>query len=264
MKKVILVFILLLGLPPAGHSDDLYKVTLHRQADADLLNSIGVEPLVWVGGGYLVLADASASQRIRQSALDAELVGSGITAGELAMDGRLDRKNTKRFEVVYEEDNVRLLRVGAGGLGLDQAGQGLFPIINEHLKIVYRPAKPPLEYDFLPSEDIGDLVDSINIDSLYSYVSALQAFPDRVAGSPSNRDARDWIADKFTEFGYDSVVVDPLEANFQTYYNVVAYKPGGLYPEQEIVIGGNFDAFPNSPGADENGSGTAGVLEIAR
>jgi hypothetical protein len=66
---------------------------------------------------------------------------------------------------------------------------------------------------------------------------------------------------KFTEYGYDSVYTD----NFMTsYYNVVATKIGSQFPDHQIVVGGHFDAVPDSPGADDNGSGTTGVLELAR
>ena len=45
---------------------------------------------------------------------------------------------------------------------------------------------------------------------------------------------------------------------------MIAVKPGSLYPEKQIIIGGHFDAVPDCPGADDNGTGTAATLEIAR
>ena len=47
-------------------------------------------------------------------------------------------------------------------------------------------------------------------------------------------------------------------------YNVIAYKTGTKYPDKQIIIGGHFDAVPDCPGADDNGSGTAAVLELSR
>lgn len=40
--------------------------------------------------------------------------------------------------------------------------------------------------------------------------------------------------------------------------------PGRTAPQEVLVVGAHFDAVPGSPGADDNGSGTAAVLEIAR
>ncbi|MFW5707007.1 MAG: M28 family peptidase, partial [Bacteroidota bacterium] len=49
--------------------------------------------------------------------------------------------------------------------------------------------------------------------------------------------------------------------------NVIATLPGTVYPYEYVVIGGHYDSYSFSgaaPGADDNASGTAGVMEIAR
>jgi Zn-dependent M28 family amino/carboxypeptidase len=56
------------------------------------------------------------------------------------------------------------------------------------------------------------------------------------------------------------VTVDASMAQ-STAANVVAIKPGG---PRSIVIGGHFDTVAAGPGANDNGSGTATTLEIAR
>jgi Zn-dependent M28 family amino/carboxypeptidase len=40
--------------------------------------------------------------------------------------------------------------------------------------------------------------------------------------------------------------------------------PGGARPEQIIVIGAHYDTVPGSPGANDNGSGVAALLELSR
>jgi hypothetical protein len=40
--------------------------------------------------------------------------------------------------------------------------------------------------------------------------------------------------------------------------------PGSLRPEEIVVIGAHYDSPPGSPGADDNASGTAVLLELAR
>jgi len=55
-------------------------------------------------------------------------------------------------------------------------------------------------------------------------------------------------------------------------WNVIATKPGVLYPDSVIIIGGHYDSivydgtdpFVWAPGADDNASGAVGVLEAAR
>lgn len=70
------------------------------------------------------------------------------------------------------------------------------------------------------------------------------------------------IFDTFESFGL-TVYFDPFEYNSNTYYNVVAIKEGVLYPDEHFIVGAHYDSV-NNPGADDNGSGTAGVMEIAR
>jgi hypothetical protein len=86
---------------------------------------------------------------------------------------------------------------------------------------------------------------------------------------PEHDLARDNIEMLFNSFGL-SVELHPFEYYGQTYYNVIATKTGTLYPDQEYIIGAHYDSawfeYPDigSPGADDNASGVALVLEAAR
>jgi hypothetical protein len=51
--------------------------------------------------------------------------------------------------------------------------------------------------------------------------------------------------------------------NGQTLYNIVITKEGTLFPDQFVIIDGHYDTFMG-PGVNDNGTGTAIVLEIAR
>jgi Peptidase family M28 len=46
--------------------------------------------------------------------------------------------------------------------------------------------------------------------------------------------------------------------------NLLASLPGVSQPEMLVVVGAQHDAVPGSPGADDNGSGLAGLPELAR
>jgi aminopeptidase YwaD len=52
-----------------------------------------------------------------------------------------------------------------------------------------------------------------------------------------------------------------IQTNESTSHNVVAEPPDG---ECRIIAGGHYDSVPTGPGANDNGSGTAVVMEIAR
>ncbi|HWO58090.1 MAG TPA: M28 family metallopeptidase [bacterium] len=108
----------------------------------------------------------------------------------------------------------------------------------------------------------------MSADSIRSYLTRLEAFNGRVSGTDSIYAARDWIHSRFVAFGYDSVYNDsfiaPVFGGDRPCYNVVATRVGDSHPEYQIVIGAHYDGVPGSPAVDDNGSGVAGVLELAR
>ncbi|MBY0313479.1 MAG: M20/M25/M40 family metallo-hydrolase [Phycisphaerales bacterium] len=54
-------------------------------------------------------------------------------------------------------------------------------------------------------------------------------------------------------------------AERQPYHNlIVEFKGRGPAASEVLILGAHFDAVPNSPGADDNGTGTAALLEAAR
>jgi hypothetical protein len=49
----------------------------------------------------------------------------------------------------------------------------------------------------------------------------------------------------------------------RTWHNIIIDLPGTDLPQEVLIIGAHFDAFPGTPGADDNGTGTAALLELA-
>ncbi|MBL0922198.1 MAG: M20/M25/M40 family metallo-hydrolase [Phycisphaerales bacterium] len=58
-----------------------------------------------------------------------------------------------------------------------------------------------------------------------------------------------------------TVVPDPEPRRWR---NIYVELPGRVRPEEVIIVGAHFDAREDTPGADDNASGVAGVLELAR
>ncbi|MFT5232561.1 MAG: Zn-dependent M28 family amino/carboxypeptidase [Candidatus Krumholzibacteriia bacterium] len=78
----------------------------------------------------------------------------------------------------------------------------------------------------------------------------------------------DYMADKLTGYGY-TVEFDNFTYNGVPCRNIVATKTGTVAPNEFVVVGGHYDSISpspsnNAPGAEDNGSGTASVMEIAR
>jgi hypothetical protein len=123
-----------------------------------------------------------------------------------------------------------------------------------------RRALQPLERD----PWIAQRVQAVSTDSLAAYANHLSALPTRESSTPGGRAAQEWLEEKFRSFGYEDV---------WTYdYNdwcddVVARKEGAVRPEEIVLLGAHYDSFSRddtAPGADDNASGTSGLLEVAR
>ncbi len=73
----------------------------------------------------------------------------------------------------------------------------------------------------------------------------------------------DYITGQFESFGYE-VSRQPFQYRGNIYYNVIAEKMGNTDPEKILIIGAHYDTVRTTPGADDNASGIAGLLSLAR
>jgi hypothetical protein len=269
MRTILVVCLLAATAASApALSADLYRVSVTNIDIADRLNRTGIEPVTAIQGGYLVLAEPAVQSELASAGIRMDLIAAGVTKDELALDLRLDDQSKNRYDLVFEENGLRLYRVDAQSATRAFVEQSLMPIQNEFLKIVYHPQREFDKTRLTHIDDLQGLIDQVEQDSLQSYTEALQAFGNRYSGTTSSDLSRDWLADKFAEFGYDSVLIDSFVATVggtpTQCQNVLAVKVGISLPEHYVIIGGHRDAVFSSPGADDNGSGTAAVLECAR
>lgn len=75
--------------------------------------------------------------------------------------------------------------------------------------------------------------------------------------------AADYIARELRAFGYQ-VAVQEFTAGGQLFRNLEATLPGRGTADEIVVVGGHYDSVLGTPGADDNATGTAAVIELAR
>ncbi len=99
-----------------------------------------------------------------------------------------------------------------------------------------------------------------NLKAHVHYLTSLK--PARNAASPQSlKKAADYAMKYLQDLGLKPEL-QPFRASGETYYNIsVLY---GNSNEPRVVIGAHYDVAGNQPGADDNASGVAGVLELAR
>ena len=108
--------------------------------------------------------------------------------------------------------------------------------------------------------------EAVDVNRIYAYEKALFGFDSKHITQPGNRRAVDWLLETYRGFGlkaelqpFRTVATTELDVA-----NVVAVIPGTVNPELVYVIGAHFDSRAEGPGADDNTSGTAMILEAAR
>ena len=75
--------------------------------------------------------------------------------------------------------------------------------------------------------------------------------------------AADFLDASFAQAGY-KVQRQGYTVNNQTYYNLEVEIPGTQRADEIVIIGGHYDSVSGSPGANDNGTGAAATLELAR
>jgi len=155
---------------------------------------------------------------------------------------------------------------GAAGMVLDLA-----PVFDD-LDV---PRGDQLTYTVAVSPPIRSIVDEVSRSSyedIHQDVLFTHLGETRVYGSLQHDLARDNIRNHFESLGliasFDTIDEVTDAFNNTTVFdpplvNVIGVKPGATYPEDVYLVGAHYDSV-HCPGADDNASGTAAVMEMAR
>ncbi|MDR0438577.1 MAG: M28 family peptidase [Bacteroidales bacterium] len=117
------------------------------------------------------------------------------------------------------------------------------------------------------------MTETVNTDSIMSYIQHLEDYGTRVYYKPQAYEAQNWLSAKLEAMGLDVEIQDVTVPWFPfgpttSSGNVIAIQTGTVYPDEYIVCGAHYDSWtwdPDvAPGADDNASGTAGIIELAR
>ncbi|MFZ4712943.1 MAG: M28 family metallopeptidase [Bacteriovoracaceae bacterium] len=105
------------------------------------------------------------------------------------------------------------------------------------------------------------MVDEASKENIKFSVEKLSSYKTRYAGSSENQQATLWIENKFKELGYETKQICYKAGAC----SVLAEKKPEIVNNDVILVVAHFDSVGKLfAGADDNGSGTASLLEMAR
>ena len=117
---------------------------------------------------------------------------------------------------------------------------------------------------FRPIHDlVQTAVDKVSITKIYDYEEALFNFDSKSIAMPGNKPAGDYIFNMLKSFGYQPEY-QSFEPRGTKTANILARLAGTENPDIIYVASGHYDSNPRGPGADDNSSATAVLLETAR
>ena len=101
---------------------------------------------------------------------------------------------------------------------------------------------------------------------LHTHVAAIASSEHNTATPQQLEQAAGYIENVLGSEGY-TIQRQSYQAGGQTVRNIEVSRSSvapGAKPERIFIIGAHYDSAPGAPGANDNGSGTAAVLELAR
>ena len=124
MYKYLFVAPAILMMASLTGANDLYKISVASEDEAVLLRSLDIKPILRLHDGYLVLVNPSDGEKIKSLTTTPTLAATDIEIAQLALDRRRDRVNAEKYPVVFEQGDVRVLKVDWSAIkGTKQAGQ---------------------------------------------------------------------------------------------------------------------------------------------
>jgi hypothetical protein len=155
----------------------------------------------------------------------------------------------------------------------------IFLILNGLILFITTCTRDDDEEELRKESITRNLNNAISADTLESLVGWMQSMGTRFALSENHRNVAMKIKNRFKNIGYPDARIDSFMINYsykgiiyrQWQYNIIAALKGNSNPDSVCIVGGHYDdsmgsgdPFSIVPGANDNASGVAAVIELAR
>ncbi|MBK7143394.1 MAG: M28 family peptidase [bacterium] len=275
---VLLIVVSSLFIAADLSADDLGLIQLNSQEQVARAELILGHALVKVDGKFLVLASTDQQYDLQASGIGFESIRRTADISSLYMILPRTRQAAESGApnigpVVASATEMTVVETSASAAAsvAEERDYFVIPLADRPVYFHYDPpmhVRAILPTEVYPSDTLIDLVSQ---DSIYAYNRRLELFYTRYIWSDSIDRARDWMVNKFQQFGYSAITTPTFTYSGGTHYNVKVVKTGTTEPNKVVVIGGHYDTYnaqsPGSiyaPGSDDDGSGTTLTMEVAR
>jgi aminopeptidase YwaD len=266
VPRVVVALLLFAALLPASYLARLDIQPAQRNAfvaeELPVYKDLGTSLILPLSGGQLATLQSRGWQA---EVLDTDLspgnyfviYKAGLGAG--SVPGR----------VLWQSERLQLVRLPE--LDARAAKAAGFPIVR--LPLVPHPLPSPLAplsvFPYGADTTVARIVSLVSQDSLTRTIRDLQDFGTRYSYRPKCESAAFYLRTRLTDLGY-TVRLDTYYLTSPTTrsFNVEATLDGTAAPESIVIACSHYDSystnFDSAPGANDDGSGTAAVIELAR
>jgi Zn-dependent M28 family amino/carboxypeptidase len=112
-------------------------------------------------------------------------------------------------------------------------------------------------------DEIKEILKEISIGKIETHIKNLQGVRHPVFAPDALENAANYIWNNLQTFGHE-MSLHYFHEDGKEYRNIIGIHPGTGKPEKKVIVLAHFDSVAISPGADDNASGIAAMLELAR
>lgn len=277
MVLIVVLFMLALSIPLSGQdrgADDGVLFTLPLDQERRIAAAFpDVQLYHRLPEALLLGASQKVWSRLRDSGFDAVLVDDHPWSRTYAVitgkDPQMLRHVVSGLKVIQKwEDHVLVAGDAQILHNLRSRDVSVVEVVKSRIPWIESATYLPSGFGATGDQTIAGIIARVSDSSITALIQGMQDFGTRFCMNANRDSVFRWVRHRFLDVGITDVVYDSFQYSGTWQKNVVATIPGSDSTAGEIIVGGHFDSYSSNilqaPGADDNASGTAAAIEMAR
>jgi hypothetical protein len=257
-----------------GESGYLTIISLEDNDKLNQLENLEVPVYHYIDSSLLTVLNKSKLDKVDNLLLDYRVLDEKIKSDKYYLITAVQPLNVSDHitgeNIVFQNDRLAIVKNIKESYS-QLLSKGLKAVRLKGTKVFKNQKMVARDFKLMESDSlISQIISGVNQDSIRYYIQNLQDFVTRYRYASTRDSVAGWIKTQFIRWGYVDVVIDSFEYNSTWQKNVIATLPGTDQPDVVNIVGGHHDSdsfidpMVAAPGADDNASGSAAVLEMAR